>query len=199
MFTLRDVPQGYVTRNEGYEPVCVVDDEILWEPPLVLATYGGGERNMSLFTVPEMQMAIEWSCSQIQREDAASPGVGIAASKRLLQYLHNICLHPDNPKYRKLRTGNRIFFESIYSTGARGVLLALGFEEYFGHLECGPSEGEALNYERLRQISDAMMIVDRTLKLMMMMMEKSSDAVVVQPEGVDGYGRAGFGRAGMNL
>jgi hypothetical protein len=59
-----------------------------------------------------------------------------------------------------------------------------------------PLRTDALNYERLRQISDTMMIVHRTLKLMM---EKSSDAIVVQPEGVDGYGRAGFGRAGMNL
>jgi len=190
MFTLRDVPEGYVTRNEGFEPACLVDDTILPEPPLI-NTYNNGERNLSLFTVHEMEMAVKWSCFQIQREDAASPGVGVAASKRLLQYLQNICLQPNNTKYRRLRTGNRIFFESIYSTGARGVLLALGFEEYFGYLECGPSEGGALNYERLRQISDAMMIVDRTLKLMM-----ESDAVV-QPEGADG--RVGFGRTGMNF
>ena len=194
MFTLRDVPEGYVTRNEGYEPSCWVDDEILPEPPLIDTYNNNGDRNMSLFTVHEMQMAIEWSCFQMQREDAASPGVGVAASKRLLQYLKNICLQPDNTKYRRLRTGNRIFFESIYSTGARGVLLALGFEEHMGNLECGPSEGNALNYERLRHISDAMMNVNKALKLM-----TESDGVV-QPEGVDGFGRAGFGYAGgMNL
>ena len=35
-FTLRDVPEGYVTRNEGYEPACWVDDTILPEPHLFL-------------------------------------------------------------------------------------------------------------------------------------------------------------------
>ncbi|KAL7497748.1 hypothetical protein ACHAWT_007261 [Skeletonema menzelii] len=191
-FTLRDVPEGYVTRNEGYEPACWVDDTILPEPPLI-DTYNNGERNLTLFAMHEMQLAIQWSCFQLQREDAANPGTGIAAAKRLLQYLQNVCLHPDNAKYRKLRIGNRIFFESVYSTGARGVLLALGFEENFGYLECGSSE-VALNYERLRQISDAMMMVDKTLKLM-----EESD-VGAQPEGSDGYGRAGFGYAGqLNL
>eukprot|EP00574_Skeletonema_japonicum_P010440 CAMPEP_0201731412 /NCGR_PEP_ID=MMETSP0593-20130828/25622_1 /ASSEMBLY_ACC=CAM_ASM_000672 /TAXON_ID=267983 /ORGANISM="Skeletonema japonicum, Strain CCMP2506" /LENGTH=553 /DNA_ID=CAMNT_0048224179 /DNA_START=60 /DNA_END=1721 /DNA_ORIENTATION=+ len=192
LFTLRDVPEGYVTRNEGYEPACWVDDTILPEPPLI-DIYKNGERNLNLFTSHEIQMAIQWSCFQIQREDASSPGTGIAAAKRLLKYLENICLHPEDAKYRKLRVGNRIFFESVYSTGARGVLLALGFEEIMGYLENGPSEG-ALNYERLRQISDAMMVVDKTLKLMV------EGEGVEQPEGSDGYGRAGFGYAGqLNL
>ena len=193
-FTLRDVPEGYVTRNEGYEPVCWVDDLLLPEAPL-LDTYNNGERNLTLFTMHEMQLAIQWSCLQLQREDVVSPGTGIAAAKRLLQYLQNVCLHPEKSKYRKLRIANRIFFESVYSTGARGVLLALGFEEHAGFLECGPSEGAALNYERLRQISDAMMMVDKTLKLMV-----ESEGGMPQPEGSDGYGRAGFGHAGqMNL
>lgn len=197
MFTLRDAPEGYVTRNEGYEPFCWVDDTILPEPPLI-DTYNGDRMNLSLFTIREMKMAIHWSCLQIQREDAVRPGTGVVTCKRLLQYLKNICLEPQNTKYRRLRTSNRIFFESIYSTGARGVLLALGFEEWMGYLECGPSgdEGDSLNYERLRQISDAMMVVDQTLKVLM-----ASDAVVLsQPDGVDGYGRAGFGHAGgMNF
>ena len=106
-----------------------------------------------------------------------------------------MCLHPENCKYRKLRIANRIFFESVYSTGARGVLLALGFEEHAGFLECGPSDGAALNYERLRQISDAMMMVDKTLKLMV-----DNEGGMPQPEGSDGFGRAGFGYAGqLNL
>jgi len=190
MFTLRDVPEGYVTRNEGYKPACWVDDMILPEPPLIDTYNNNGERNLSLFTTHEMQMAIQWSCFQLQREDASSPGTGVTAAKRLLKYLQNICMHPENAKYRKLRVGNRIFFDSVYNTGARGVLLALGFEELMGFLECGPSEG-ALNYERLRQISDAMMVVNKTLKLMV------EGEGVEQPEGSDGYGRAGFGYAGQ--
>lgn len=207
-FTLRDVPQGYVTRNEGYIPQCWVDDTILPEPPLIRNVYNNDgaaveERNLSLFTMHEMQMAIRWSCLQIQREDISSGhSTGIMVTKRLLQYLKNICMEPHNAKYRKLRTSNRIFFDSIYSTGARGVLLALGFEEHMGYMECGPSEDDGpLNYERLRQISDAMMVVNETLKVMMMDGSSSNNSSSLrQPSGVDGYGRAGFGHAGgMNL
>jgi hypothetical protein len=99
-------------------------------------------------------MAIQWSCLQIQREDVSSGhSTGIMVTKRLLQYLKNICMEPHNAKYTQLRTSNRIFFDNIYSTGARGVLLALGFEEqHMGYMECGPSEDDGpLNYERLRQ------------------------------------------------
>jgi len=178
---------------------------------VVVLLAAGGERNLSLFTRHEMQMAIQWSCLQIQREDISSGNsTGIMATKRLLQYLKNICMEPHNAKYRKLRTSNRIFFDNIYSTGARGVLLALGFEEHnVGYMECGPSEDDGpLNYERLRQISDAMMVVNETLKVMMMDGSSSGDgdgsnsnsSSLRQPSGVDGYGRAGFGHAGgMNL
>ena len=67
-------------------------------------------------------------------------------------------------------------------------------------MECGP---RPLNYERLRQILDAMMVVNETLKGMMMNGSSSDGddtSSLPQPSGVDGYGRAGFGRAGgMNL
>ena len=84
-----------------------------------------------------------------------------------------------------------------YST----VLLALGFEEHQGYLECGPGGGKVLGYERIKQVSDAMLMVNLTLKLM----EESCDGDgqsgrLAQPQGADGYGRAGFGYAGgMNL
>lgn len=43
---------------------------------------------------------------------------------------------------------------------------------------------------------DAMMIVDQTLNIM----QDESNSDIVQPQGGDGYGRAGFGYAGgMNL
>ena len=53
-----------------------------------------------------------------------------------------------------------------------------------------------LGLDRIQQISDAMMVVDQTLKIL----EDSLGAGVEQPEGGDGFGRAGFGHAGgMNL
>ena len=73
----------------------------------------------------------------------------------------------------------------------------MGFEEHYGYLECGPGgEQPMLSSRRIQQMSDAMMIVNHTLK----MIQDGTSSVVQQPEGGDGYGRAGFGHAGgMNL
>lgn len=191
-FVIKDVREGHVSRVGGLVPVCWVEDTALPEPPL-MDTLNPWTANTS--TSVEMQNAIKWSCQQMQREDAIYQGNGIASAKRLLQYLKNICLHPDDPKYRRLRLGNRIFQETIYNTGARGVLLALGFEELYGYLECGPGGGKMLSHERIQQVSDAMMVVNQTLKVM----TEGSDGLA-QAEGSDGFGRAGFGHAGgMNL
>ena len=200
-FTLRDVPEHHVLYNSEmgrlYTPVVWVEDEMLPEPPLKLYSDINNAQSSASFTTNEMNYAIQWSCQQIQREDAVYQGNGYASSKNLLQYLKNICLNPDAAKYRKLRLGNRIFQSTIYNTGARGVLLALGFEEHYGYLECGPGgEQPMLSSRRIQQISDAMMIVNHTLK----MVQDGTSSVVQQPEGGDGYGRAGFGHAGgMNL
>mmetsp|Transcript_8175 Transcript_8175/g.16776 ORF Transcript_8175/g.16776 Transcript_8175/m.16776 type:complete len:603 (-) Transcript_8175:60-1868(-) len=207
-FTLKDVPDGFVLR-EGLSPVCYVEDSIMPEPPLTrtseVDTSSNNNNNpwasVKPFSPTEMTDAIRWSCLQMQREDAANPGRGLTSAKRLLQYLRNICLHPDEPKYRKLRTGNRICMETIYNTGARGVLLALGFEEHLGYLEMGPGEGKTLSYERIKDVSDAMEAVSKSVNLI----ENGDDTNVhdrhvIQPEGADGFGRAGFGHAdGMNI
>ena len=91
--------------------------------------------------------------------------------------------------------------EAIYNTGARGVLLALGFEEIRGHMECGPGGGRTLGMERMQQISDAMLMVHETLKAMEECTRSDgSNALLAQPLGSDGFGRAGFGYAGeMNI
>jgi len=192
-FILRDVPADHVFQSSEeagrvFKPVCWVEDSILPEPPLKLQS----NNNNNSFTTTQITEAIQWSCQQIQREDAIYHGNGIASAKRTLQYLKNICLHPDEAKYRKLRIGNKIFQQQLYDTGARGILLALGFEELYGYLECGPGGGKCLGLDRIQQISDAMMIVNQTLKIMQD--ESSSD--IIQPLGGDGYGRAGFGYAG---
>mmetsp|Transcript_37736 Transcript_37736/g.90955 ORF Transcript_37736/g.90955 Transcript_37736/m.90955 type:complete len:554 (+) Transcript_37736:302-1963(+) len=194
-FVLRDVHEGHVTRVGGLVPSCLIEDEILPEPPLT-DSFDVSYSTSSAFSLKEMDVAIRWSCQQMQREDVIYHGNGIASAKRLLQYLKNICLHPDDPKYRRLRLGNRIFQQIVYNTGARGVLLALGFEEIYGYMECGPGGGKMLPHERIQQISDAMMIVNQTLKIM----EGNDSEAQAQPEGGDGFGRAGFGHAGgMNL
>ena len=188
-FAIREVPEGFVTRIGGCRPVCLVEDAILPEPPLRDSLRVSSN---SIFTSKEMEHAVLWSCQQMQREDAIFHGNGIASAKRLLQYLRNVCLHPAEPKYRKLRLGNRIFQQTVYNTGARGILLAVGFEEHRGHMECGPGGGRMLPHERIRHISDAMAVVDRTLRTM----EDGDAEGLAQPEGGDGFGRAGFGHAG---
>ena len=60
-------------------------------------------------------------------------------------------------------------------------------------MECGPNT--VLGPDRVRQAFDAIVIVNETLQIM----ELGIDSNLVQPEGGDGYGRAGFGHAdGMN-
>jgi hypothetical protein len=58
-FTLRDVPQGYVTRNEGYIPKCWVDDTILPEPPLI--------RNVLYNRVVLLVVNETWHCLQYMK------------------------------------------------------------------------------------------------------------------------------------
>ena len=196
-FELHDVPEMMTNSNANNDsagrrsrPVCWVEDKVLPESPLHVSS---SKTAASLLSADMINNAIQWSCQQIRREDVIRHGNGIASAKVLLQYLKNIQLHPDKPKYRQLRVSNRTFQHTVYDTGARGVLLALGFEELYGYMECGPNT--VLGPDRVRQVCDAIVIVNETLQIM----ESGIDSNLVQPEGVDGYGRAGFGHAdGMN-
>lgn len=136
---------------------------------------------------------IEWSCQQMKREEVNSQGCGITAVKRLRQYLSKVSMFPQEPKYRKLRICNTIFMHSIYNTGARGVLLALGFEEHYGYLECGAAEGVMLTDVTIRMVSEAMAILFTVLDEME---SSNNESENVQPHGADGFGRAGYGHAG---
>ncbi|EJK60037.1 hypothetical protein THAOC_19681 [Thalassiosira oceanica] len=81
----------------------------------------------------------------------------------LIEMNQAILWHPVEPKYRRLRISNRRISETIYNTGGRGVLLALGFEEAYGNLECG---GQVLSYDRIKHFSEAMLLVQDALRLM---------------------------------
>ena len=190
-FAFRDVPDGFIVRNggdaaggrggRGTIPVCWVDDKILPEAPPVPR-----RQRPDVVTSKEIRDAVAWSCRQIRREDAVRYGNGIASARLLMKYLQNIRAHPDESKYRRIRIGNRAFQRCVYDTGARGVLLALGFVESYGNMQCGMT-----TTDWVRQTEDAIVIVNETLRIM----ESGIDAALVQPEGGDGYGRAGFGRA----
>mmetsp|Transcript_6539 Transcript_6539/g.14824 ORF Transcript_6539/g.14824 Transcript_6539/m.14824 type:complete len:499 (-) Transcript_6539:165-1661(-) len=192
-FAIHDVPEDNVSRVDGQSPACVVEDLVLPEPPL-LHMFDYADPLRRALSLIEMNQAILWSTHQIRREDAIYHGKGVATAQMLLKLLKNICRHPVEPKYRRLRISNRRISETIYNTGGRGVLLALGFEEAYGNLECG---GQVLSYDRINHFSEAMLLVQDALRLME---GGDSNSNSIQPTGADGFGRANFGYAGgMNL
>jgi hypothetical protein len=213
-FVLRDVPEGYCAmrdddgavdaRNGGptIVPVCWVDDGVLPEPPLVrrrLDSISSDDDAVVSSSSGEVHDAVAWSCQQIRREDVVYHGNGIESAKLLSRYLRNVRASPDEPKYRRMRIGNPNFQRHVYNTGARGVLLALGFVETYGQMELlsgndanNNTTTTALHPDRVRQVEEALAVVDEALRIM----EGGADIALVQPEGGDGYGRAGFGRAG---
>ena len=133
--------------------------------------------------IQSVEKALEWCYLQMERE-RSSPHV-------LLKYLINILKDPSEPKYRQIRTSNKRFWNGVWITAGRGVMHALGFEEKGAYVEIGPASG-ALSTERLKQISKAI----HGLKGVQARMDGID--VKQQPEGADGYGRAGYGRIGMN-
>jgi VHL beta domain/PUB domain len=107
----------------------------------------------------------------------------------LLQYLDGILQHPDQPQYRRMRLANPTFGPGVWQTPARGVWLALGFVETTdGYAEWRTAGDDAVTpvlidewslWRHMIQVCQAAAEDDRWLP---------------QPEGADGYGRAGFGR-----
>ena len=133
--------------------------------------------------IQSIEKALEWCYRQMERE-RSSPHV-------LLKYLNNILKDPSEAKYRQIRTSNKRFWNGVWITAGRGVLHALGFEEKGAYVEMGPATG-ALSPERLKQVSKAI----HDLKVVQARMDGIDEKQ--QPEGADGYGRAGYGRIGMN-
>ena len=133
--------------------------------------------------IQSVEKALEWCYLQMERE-RSSPHV-------LLKYLNNILKDPSKPKYRQIRTSNKRFWNGVWITAGRGVMHALGFEEKGAYVEMGPATG-ALSAERLKQVSKAI----HGLKGVQARMDGIDEKE--QPEGADGYGRASYGRIGMN-
>jgi PUB domain/VHL beta domain len=69
----------------------------------------------------------------------------------LKKYLSMILKQPENTLCRQIRTANPTFAESVWSTPAKGVLLAAGFVEHDAYAELG-SAG-TLSQDTLRELS----------------------------------------------
>jgi len=114
----------------------------------------------------EIYKALRWSFDQLEREETITPGRGLAAAKQLKGHLSKVSLSPWNTRYRKIRINDPVFMQNVYCTGAKGVLLALGFEEHNGYFECGASEGKMLTQDRISMMSDVTVMLSIFLRTM---------------------------------
>jgi PUB domain len=146
---------------------CAVDDPILPHPA---ADY--------IQTPPD---AVEFALLHCVRMNYNGWNVLHKCIRMILQ-------HPDNPQYRQIRTANRTFAEAVWNTPARGVLLAAGFVEHGAHVELGSAA--PLSYDAIQELSPLMLCIEMWQKRA----EEPNLEQRQQPEGADGYGRAGFGR-----
>ena len=155
-----------------------IDDHVM---PFPATTY---------FTSPLRGMT--WTLQQVSRmiDDAAnSPELD-----NLYKYLKNIAKAPEQVKYRQIRIRSPNF-AAIWQSPFRGLLLAVGFVEEHAYAELGCA-GQPLSRERIQDLAlMTYLLTEWRLKEL-----SDSSSQTEQPEGADGYGRAGFGRAGqMNL
>lgn len=106
----------------------------------------------------------------------------------LQKFLTNIIENPEVVKYRQLRIASR-HFKPIWESPMRGLLLAVGFVEQGGYAELGCHD-YPLSAARVQDVA--------LLSHLLREWKSKPNAVSVeQPQGaVDGFGRAGFGRAG---
>jgi hypothetical protein len=106
----------------------------------------------------------------------------------LIKYLSKIVQHPEVWKYRQIRAANKRFASDIWMTPAKGLLLAVGFVEQGAYVELGPTSG-TLSRERVQDVARLLYHLEQW------QIYSESGALPEQPEGADGYGRAGYGRA----
>lgn len=154
--------------------ICSIDDKIMPHP----ASHHFHNPNL----------AHDWTLLQMQRTDYFNYNPGATL---ICKYLTNIAMDPANANYRHIRIANKNFTSGIWNTAARGLLLAAGFVEQHAYAELGT--GEPLSSELVQDVS----LVLHRLEQSLAALGQNSGSSTVQPEGADGFGRAGFGRAGQ--
>jgi hypothetical protein len=128
----------------------------------------------------------------------------------LIKYLTKIVQHPATAKYRHIRIANPVF-QRLWQTPVRGLLLAAGFVECGAHLELGSSGGTSgssgdssgtsdgdgtttpLRRDRVQDVALLLFQVEQSQSLTS---GTNNSVAQQQPLGADGFGRAGYGRAG---
>lgn len=130
-----------------------------------------------------MLSAVTWTLQQISRlMSPDDPSIDT-----LQKYLSNIMENPCKTKYRQIRIRSPKF-SPIWQSTLKGLLLAVGFVEREGYAELGCAE--ELSRERVQEIALVSYLVNKWKK------EEGQTTIHEQPEGADGFGRQGYGRAG---
>jgi hypothetical protein len=106
----------------------------------------------------------------------------------LQKYLRNIIENPENTKYRQIRIGSGKF-APIWQSTMKGLLLAIGFVEQKAFAELGCDQ--ELPREWVQEVALLSYLVNKWKEE-----EQQFTDSLDQPEGFDGFGRQGFGRAG---
>lgn len=147
----------------------------------------------SYFTSPLRGMT--WTLQQVSR--MMSDAANAPELDKLYKYLTNIVKAPEQVKYRQIRIRSPSF-APIWQSPMRGLLLSVGFVEEHAYAELGCAD-QPLSRERVQELALLTYLLTQW-KLKELESQSKSDSQVQQPEGADGFGRAGFGRAGqMNL
>ena len=150
-----------------------------------------------------------WTLTHMSRYLAVSSSSELLFSyiDTLQKYLSNMMQHPDNLKYRHLRIASPKF-QPLWQSPIKGLFLASGFLEVegyvvYGLLDDSSASTSILSSERIQDLALLSYLVNEwKLKHTT---NSSSTATATgtgtispqQPTGAtDGYGRAGFGRAG---
>uniref|UniRef100_A0A7S2XMR4 PUB domain-containing protein n=1 Tax=Attheya septentrionalis TaxID=420275 RepID=A0A7S2XMR4_9STRA len=162
-------PRRRETNSSG--KACDIVDRIFPVDPVV--------------SIKSVSQAIQWSLDQIDRDN------DVEGARMLLKYLKNILLCPENSKRRKLRVSNVNVSRIWNIAGGRALLLALGFINAGPFIYLGEEEN-VMSKDRLDQLRHTI----QSLETWQIRQEQQIEQVP-QPEGaLDGYGRAGYGRAG---
>lgn len=149
---------------------------------------------------------INWTLTHMIRNNIITPYSSSSYSIDLLQtYLTNIMNHPDKIKYRQIRISNPKFKNVIWDTPMKGLLLAIGFVDVGPFAELGCHD-EPLSSEWIQDIALLSYLLNEWKSNNLITTTNTTSTInngdgqqqeQRQPPGAtDGFGRAGFGRAG---
>jgi hypothetical protein len=130
-------------------------------------------------------LGVNWTLQHMSRlMSPDDPSIEI-----LQKYLTNIIENPANTKYRQIRLRSPKF-APIWLSTLRGLLLAIGFVEHQGFADFGCAE--ELSRERVQEVALLSYLINKWKEDE----QRNINENLQQPEGANGFGRQGFGRAG---